>query len=474
MVQWKGNIRREEAGDKAANLESLERFDVPNFFVLTKSEVKEFLDSRDPERISNNQLSGELVEAVKEAYRDIGMSSEVRNSTGRARNLVGNQRESQRVSIRVSENENNAEYKLNIGASDLEQALREVLTSYFRENSETPAVIFQKMIEPEYSGAVINNYTRRHSLVEMVEGLGHSLEEGITVPEFYLLEENSVIDTRAPDKQVKVSRNPMNGQRRTRRVSNSSSAFQNSEIEDLREKSSREDLGVKFVYKRGSFYAVDAFENRPLNVEPDLSALKVSEGEIEGREGRDYVHSDETQGADRPLVAEKGGFTSTHSQRMRRKNLPAVVSLENPDELHNSGKDAGERSNEDRNASTSTDISSVTATEIRTLEEFPQLSENPFSFQESEQKFAETCEEILSDEPEFIDGRSIEEKALYRCLDLVDQVRILAVETVSEEVVDKVLENSVEVLAVPRDLREEAEKRILRQEKRFMLENLRD
>ena len=83
MVQWKGNIDSQEAGEKAANLESLESFDVPNFFVLTRSEVQNFLDPREPERIENSKLPEEIVSRVKDAYEDIGMSSEVRQKSGR-------------------------------------------------------------------------------------------------------------------------------------------------------------------------------------------------------------------------------------------------------------------------------------------------------------------------------------------------------------------------------------------------------
>ncbi|MFB6100609.1 MAG: PEP/pyruvate-binding domain-containing protein [Candidatus Nanohalobium sp.] len=486
MVQWKGNVQREEAGEKAANLESLENFEVPNFFVLTKSEVEDFLESRDPQRIANQKIPEDLVEKVKSAYQDIGMASEVRNASGQARNLVGNQRESQRVSVRISSSENLAEYKLNVGASGLEEALRKVLSSYYRENSDTPAIIFQKMIEPEYTGAVIKNYTRRHSLVEIVEGLGHSLEEGITVPEFYLLNDASVQDTRVPDKQVKVTRNPMNGQRRTRTISNSSPTFQNSEIEDLAKKASREGLSIKFVYKRGSFYIVDAFKTEPINVESDLKALKVSEGEIEGREGEDYILSDETRRADRPLVAKKGGYTTTDSQQMRASGLPAVVSLENEDRIRAGSssrqqkrRQRGRREDEGNvsevsDASKEVSFSGVAATEVRSIDQFPGLSENPFSYQDSEQEFADSCEEILVEDPDLVDGRDIEDAALLRCLEVVENVRVLAIRSVSEEVLRAVVENGVEVVAVPDGSVEQVSQRILRKEKRFIMENLRN
>lgn len=474
MVQWKGNTQREQVGEKAANLESLEKFNVPNFFVLTKSEVGELLESREPEKIDNQKIPEDVVEEVREAYQDIGVSSEVRNASGEARNLVGNQRESQRVSVRISVNDNMAEYKLNVGASGLEDSIRKVLSSYYRENSETPAVIFQKMIEPEYTGAVVNKYTRRHSLVEIVEGLGHSLEEGITVPEFYLLNNSAVQEKRIPEKQVKVSRNPMNGQRRTRTISKNSPTFQDSEIEDLARKASREGLSVKFVYKRGSFYVVDAFDSEPMNVEPDLEALKVSEGEIEGREGRDYILSDETRKTQKPLVAKKGGYTSTDSQRKRKENMPAVVSLQNMQKIQDNSSERKEGTIEEKTVKdTSTRFSGVTATEVRSISEFPELSENPFSFQEKESKFADSCEQILSEESSLIDARDIDRKALLKSIESVD-AKVLAVEEASDDLLEKVVEEGIEILVVPDHSVEKVSRRLLREEKRFILSNIRN
>ena len=482
MVQWKGNTQREESGEKAANLESLEDFDVPNFFVLTRSEVDQFIESDNPQRIANQKIPDDIMSEVKGAYQDIGVSSEVRTASGQARNLVGNQRESQRVSVRISSNENLAEYKLNVGASGLEEAIRKVLSSYYRENSQTPAIIFQKMIEPEYTGAVVKNYTRRHSLVELVEGLGHSLEEGITTPEFYLADNSSVQETRVPDKQVKVTRNPMNGQRRTRTISNSSPTFQNSEIEDLVRKASREGVGIKFVYKRGNFYVVDAFKTRPMNIEPDIEALKVSEGEIEGKEGRDYIVSDETRKTEMPLVSRKGGYTTTHSQYKRSQEVPAVVSLKDTDKLE-TGKDSWQPEEETKDIeneekvelpSSEPEISGVLATEVRSIKEFPGLSDNPFSFQESEKNFADTCEDVLAEKMELIDAREIKEEAILEAMEITEKIKVLAVEDVSEELAEKIVEEGVEIVAVPDQSLEEVSKRLLRHEKRFIMENIRN
>jgi hypothetical protein len=330
------------------------------------------------------------------------------------------------------------------------------------------------MIEPEYTGAVVNKYTRRHSLVEIVEGLGHSLEEGITVPEFYLLNNSAVQEKRIPSKQVKVSRNPMNGQRRTRTISKNSPTFQNSEIEDLARKASTEGLSVKFAYKRGSFYVVDAFDSKPMSVEPDLEALKVSEGEIKGREGRDYILSDETRKTEKPLVAKKGGYTSTDSQRKRKEGLPAVVSLQNTQKIKDSSSVAKQNKPEENIVrDISANFPGVTATEVRTVNEFPELSENPFSFQEKESKFAESCEQILSEDSSLIDARDIDEKALLKSIESVD-AKVLAVEEVSDDLLEKVVEQGVEILAVPGQSIEKVSKRLLREEKRFIMRNIRN
>ncbi|QGA81012.1 PEP/pyruvate-binding domain-containing protein [Candidatus Nanohalobium constans] len=480
MVQWKGNLDRKQVGSKAAQLGSIQAFEVPNFFVLTKREVGKYLKN-DPRQLLNSEVPEELSEEIYDAYDDIGMSSEVRKASGQARDLVGGQRENQRVSVRISDGDSQSKYRLNVGSSDLETALKEVLASYYQENDSTPAVIFQKMIEPDYTGAVVQNYTRRHSIVEVVEGLGHSLEEGGTVPEFYLLQNKSIIDTRVPRKQVKVTRNPMNGQRRTRTVSKNSQTFQDSEVRDLAKKAEREGVSLKFVYKRGTFYIVDAFQTDSLNVDPDLEALKVSEGEITGRQGEDYRLVDKPEDINIPQVARKGGFTSTKAQEARRKGIPAVFSLQSTDKINTeneSQQEPGRRPRNNQNTEETSEtvpgVSSVTAIEIRSIRDFPQLLENPFNIQDSEVEFAETCEEILAESPELVDSREISSEALVKALETVSDIRVLALDEASDSLLYSVVENGVEVLAVPEDEKEGFRKQVLRAEKKFMLDQIRD
>ncbi|MFB6158170.1 MAG: PEP/pyruvate-binding domain-containing protein [Candidatus Nanohalobium sp.] len=470
MVQWKGSIERSEVGDKAVKLDSVEGLDVPNFFVLTRSEVDSFVDSEDPRRVANVNIPDEVMEEVRDAYGDIGMSSEVRNASGEARNLVGNQRESQRVSVRIASTANRAEYSLNIGASGLEEALRTVLSSYYRHNSNTPSVIFQKMIEPEYTGAVVKDYTRRHTLVELVEGLGHSLEEGTTVPEFYLERNGSVTDRRVPEKQVKISRNPMNGNRRTRKISKDGQSFKDSKIESITRKASREDLSLKFAYKRGTFYIVDAFRTRPLNTEPDLEALKVSQGEIEGREGEDYRIVDEPEETEKPFISRKGGFTSTASQIKRMENTPAVVSLLNREKIQGQEVQEQKEQTMDKKRQEDMGVQSVAATKVRDRKQFPQLSDNPFGRREEP---AKTCEELLVDRPEILDASEIDPEALNTCLEHV-KPRVIASDRPSEQLIQSIVEHGIPVLAVPGEEVDRARKEVMRWEKRFMMDKLRD
>ena len=483
MVQWKGNLDQKQVGKKAANLNSVKDLEVPNFFVLTKGEIGQYLDSTDPREILNQKLPEKLEEAIHDAYDDIGMSSEVRNASGQARNLVGGQRENQKVSIRISSETGGSDYKLNVGASKLENALQQVLASHYRENDSTPAVIFQKMIEPDYTGAVIQNYTRRHSLIETVEGLGHSIEEGLTTPEFYLLENKSITETRIPQKQVKVTRNPMNGERRKRTVTKNSQSFQNNEIKNIVRKASRTGMNLKFAYKRGTFYITDAFNTEPLNVQPDLEALKVSEGEIKGRKGKDYILTDEPKQTEKPQVAKKGGFTTKAAYQARQNKQPAVFSLKNTEQLETEEK-AAQTSEMTRESGIQKENpveshavesgSAVTATKVRSVNDFPQLSNNPFNLDESEVKFADNCEQILADQPELIDGRNIQEEALLKAVETVEDVQVLVIEEASEQVLEKVVEHGVEILAVPENTVKSVRTRVLKVEKRFILDNLRN
>jgi|GEM_PF-509884 len=344
MVEWKGKIK-DDVGPRAAMLDRVENFQVPNFFVITPSETEKlFGESKNPEEVLNTRLNQSIKSEVKDAYGEIGMSSEVRKADGRAKNLVGGQRNSQLVSVRISSSEKGLyESRLNIGSSKLVEAIKQVGTSYYEKNDDHPAIIVQKMVEPDYSGALVTDYLGRYGLLEVVEGLGTSLEKGITKPHLYLFDDQKLLDSRAADSQIKITRNPINGQQKTKNIDTLSLPFSDSEAKKFHDKVARQDLNVKFAYKRGSFYIVDAWrpdtnknnrsfdrENRSVS-EPELSALRVSSGEIEGNAGRDIIYTDQTVSPEKynkALISRKGGFTSTDGHRARRSGKPAIFSFE--------------------------------------------------------------------------------------------------------------------------------------------------
>lgn len=331
MVEWKGRLDS-DAGQKARNLDSIENFPVPNFFVITSSESSAIFEGkRSSEEILNTDVNSGYKEQIKDAYEDIGMSSEVRNANGKAKNLVGGQRNNQLVSVRVSDKGHGYKYKLNVGASDLLDAIKEVTASYYEKESSYPSIIVQKMVEPEYSGSVVPGDYENPGLLEVVEGLGVSLEEGENRPYIYIKDGDS-IDSRKPSEHKKVSRNPINGSQREKKVE-PELPFKDSEVDEMFEKLNSEDMNIKFVYKRGDFHVVDAWDEEPkyeVLKDSDIQGLKVSEGQINGEVGREILYTEHTVPPEKyqnALIARQGGYTSRDAEKAREAGKPAVFSF---------------------------------------------------------------------------------------------------------------------------------------------------
>ncbi|MFB6144216.1 MAG: PEP/pyruvate-binding domain-containing protein [Candidatus Nanohaloarchaea archaeon] len=322
MVQWKDQLEG-ETGSKAAALEELENLSVPNFFVVTRSEAAEGFSSTD----DGLKVSEQLENSIMEAYQDIGMSSEVRNSNGRAKNLVGGQRNNQLVSVRISERGDH-EYKLNVGSSELIDAVESVASSYYRSaEEEHPAIIIQKMVEPGYTGAMLGS--RGRALLEAVEGLGTSLEEGITSPHYYVLEKGEVTRKHRAENQLKIKRNPINGKHKREQVTPETLPFEEEEVTQLHSKLASEGVNAKFVYKRGSFHIVDAWKASE-EFQANEEGIRVSDGEIRGEIGRDVSYTDKTLPPDEyhnALIARKGGYTSRDAEKAREAGKPAIFSF---------------------------------------------------------------------------------------------------------------------------------------------------
>lgn len=329
MVQWKGEIK-EDSGQKAKLLDELEDFNVPNFFVIEPEEINRlFKAGTDPEEVLNSSINRSIKRELKDAYDEVGMSSEVREASGKAKSLVGGQRNSQLVSIRISGGEKEKyTYKLNVGSSNFFDALREVVSSYYSENSDNPAVLVQKMVEPGFTGVLESG--GRESIVEAVTGLGISLEEGLTKPYVFHLRNSRVQKVLEPEEQLEISRNPVRGENQRRKVRDEESPFERNELEELARKLRSKDISIKFVYKRGGFHIVDAYrteKNREGFIISD-KGLRASKGRIQGKIGRNIVFSDQTVSPSDyrdALIARKGGFTSRDGRRARKAGKPAIL-----------------------------------------------------------------------------------------------------------------------------------------------------
>ncbi|MFB6190269.1 MAG: PEP/pyruvate-binding domain-containing protein [Candidatus Nanohaloarchaea archaeon] len=505
MVQWKGDVSRDEAGGKAARLDSIEGLKVPNFFVIERSEMAELAGgAKTPEELEQKEFPEELGESIESAYGEIGMSSEVREASGRARSLVGGQRNGQRVSVRISGDRRGVfDYRLNVGASSLEEAIKEVAASYYQAETEhdEPAILVQQMVDPGYSGAAITNYVGGHGLVEAVEGLGVSLEKGITTPALYLMREG-VRDERIPERQLKVSRNNLSGNHEKEQV-RPETPFSREEIEQFFRKVRESELDVKFVYNRGSFYVVDAFPSRSANPfdsqEPGTSGVRVSEGEMEGEIGREIAYTDETVPPDRyrdGLISRKGGYTSRDAQLARQNDMPAIFSYQGqleegqkvsieaqqvgpePEE-HEMERDTGRRQERP-----------VAATEVLPLDRGQGLYLSP-PFTGA--RYAVTDRDIpgesvprdgyltsygrvfsFSGDRAVLDARRLERQGLEGAMEYLNaEMKLLVVDRPEPEIIRAAVENGFDAIAAPGDL-EQLERTIEREERRFMLERLRE
>ena len=495
MVQWQGEIDRDKSGLKAASLDSINSLEVPNFFTITREEVKQFIGNRkDPKQILNSKIPSNLMQKIKDAQEEIGMSSEVRNASGRAKNLVGGQRDSQRVSIRISDEEKGLyDYELNVGTSNLEKALKNVIASYYSAGKQDyPAIIIQKMVEPGETGSAVLNFTREYSLFESTEGLGNSLEEGITNPDLYLVGESGVEEKKVPEKQVKMSRNPMNGQKRKRKVTRSDTSFNDREVKNFVQKVNREGLSVKFVHKRGTFYIVDAFESQTVSNQKTVEGLRVSHGEIEGTAGEDITLSDQTISPEKyenSLIARRGGYVSSDAQRARKENKPAVFSfkgdIEEKKKLYIPEKDieVNEPSNKSSGLEkTSQSTGAVTATETIALESEKINVDTPFSGYkvkgldiESDQ-LLQSYQDILehSGDRFVLDTRNLSGKGLENSFEYLEaEEKFLVVKDVDREILSLAVKNDFDAVFASEGILPEVEEVLAEEEKKLILDHVR-
>ena len=448
MVIWKGKIDREHGG-KAYNLDHA-NLEAPNFFVITSEEVKEIFSSRDPQEVLNKSVE---IDGVEEAYDDVGMSSEVRNASSRARNLVGGQRNNTRVSIRVSD-DSNADFELDVGKGELEDSLKRVVASYFEQGGENyPNILIQKMIEPDYTGALIKG---EKDYIEVVEGLGLSLEEGSTVPTMFSVGEE--VEARIPDEQLKVTRNPMTSGYRERKIE-PERPFDRSEIIKLSEKT---DESIKFVYKRGSFFVVDRFEAERYS--QDLKYVQVSPGKIKGIIGREIDLKDEPAPPEEygeSVIAKKGGYTSNNAKKARNAGKPAIFSYSEAQE----GMKFGETESV---AETDLERNGRAATQISTISEL-ESGFNP------EKAYLRNYSEVFSfnSREAILDARYMDENSIVSALKYISGDITVLTERPDREMLYTVVENGFS-LGVPAQKIDIFEEELEVIERKFILNKLRE
>jgi hypothetical protein len=529
MVQWKGEID-EDSGEKAQLLDGLEDFNVPNFFVITPEEVNRLFGGKeDPEEILNSSLNRSIKREVKDAYDEVGMSSEVREASGRAKSLVGGQRNSQFVSVRVSGGEKEEySYKLNVGSSSFFTSLREVVSSYCEKESSHPAILVQKMVEPGYTGALERK--GRETVVEAVNGLGISLEEGLTKPHVYQLRNSKVQKVLMAEEQMEISRNPVRGENQRRKVKDDEKPFDRGEVEELVEKASVKDIDLKFVYKRGGFHVIDAYRSSR-DEEGFLASekgVRASRGEISGRIGQKVAFSEQTVNPDEyreALIAQKGGYTSRDGYRAREAGKPAIfryseqldsgtrVSLGPAEiEIGSDSRGGQERNSSGRNqererrdgeqaanpfnsseekVETDSDTG-VVASQVLPID--PRVGEGVCLNRNSDKGYvvsnrrteAERIPEsgylssyedvfVFEGEKAVLDARRMSNRGLEKAVSYLEaDLKILLLEKPDEDAVSSAVESGFDVFAAPEDYLEQLESLVAREEKRFIMERLRD
>ncbi len=500
MVQWKGKLQG-DVGSKAENLDKVDNFNVPNFFVITSKEFRRlFKGSETSEEILNTGLETGKKEEIENAYKDIGMTSEVRKAAGKAKSLVGGQRNGQKVSVRVSEHENGVnEFGLNIGSSNLFNSLKKVVSTYYKRNQEFPPVIIQKMVEPEYTGAVIRDYPNS-TVIEVVEGLGYSLEEGNTKPHLYFFRNSKPEKVITPETQLKITRNPINGEKKRKKIRNPNKPFTDREIEEVYNKAEENNVNFKFVYKRGTFHIVDIWrpKNNQVTDLDDFEGLKVSKGSISGVVGREITYSETTlspEKYDRVLISEKGGYTSKDAQLARQKNKTALFSYSeslSSGERINLAQGSVTETSRDRNPfqreETEEVSNSLTGSEVLPLN--PSRGKGVFTappFGEGyrisrdrdgipQENYLETCADVFRFEGDtaVLDLERIEEDVREKVMKYLSaEKKILVADKATQEDVLNAVENGFDVFASREDL-EGLEEKVLKAEKKFMLDKLQE
>lgn len=473
MVVWDDQDTDKRVGTKAKNLSQVESLPVPRFFVVTPKEVKHLFDGGDP---SSAELEPSMKEEIEEAYSNVGISPGIRDAPDTAKSLVGGQRGAQRVSIRVSSESTGCEYRLNVGPSDFFRSLREVASSYTDTQNEYPALIVQKMVSPEFTGAVVEGYSRRRALVEVVKGLGSTLERGVTTPHIYLVGDEEPVRTDVAERQSYEVRDQSTGERRTRTESFEEVPIDSSEIQRLANRSTNMALSLKFVHSRNTFHIVDAWSESPRgesNTEQSLEYIKATEQAPSGVAGSDFAFSKDTLEPQEPFVARHGGWTSTHSQQARDRGIAAIVryqgNLEEGDALN-----AGQKTTEKEAAATATEVSALGSSGGK---EHESVGEQPPGLGHAERYIRDFRDFFRFNGDEVVvDARSLESDGIRPALDYLDadsKAMVLPADF-DATTVEAAVRSGIDRLLIEEGSVDGLRREVERQERRFILDRIQE
>jgi phosphohistidine swiveling domain-containing protein len=232
LVLWLSDVGRDDGpsvGGKVANLGELSgRFAVPAGFCVTTSGYRAFLEHNDLERRSGELLEPadlddphaleaiadrvralielaevpeQLREAIEDAYRRLGPVPVAVRSSATAEDSARASFAGQFDSLLgVS------------GAEDVVAAVKACWASLFTARSlfyrsrahaggrpPSMAVLVQEMVDPDYAGVIftVHPVSRRHMLIEAVEGLGEALVSGRRTPNRYVVADDQTVVERS-------------------------------------------------------------------------------------------------------------------------------------------------------------------------------------------------------------------------------------------------------------------------------------
>ncbi len=415
-----GDGEERTVGSKAAALSAAQRagLDVPRGFVVTaqtfeefvrrnglEDEIERILESTDRDdlsavrraanrihtRITDGMVDDDVREDIQEAYENINMAEEVRNAGGEAIDLVGGQRETEFVAVRSSPTGTripgaHANHVNVNGKDSVVDRVKACWASLYAAEAlraesagdeiHSMAVIVQRMVDPDVSGAVYNGNPLGGEglVVESLWGLGTALSDGTATPDMFVVDEDGSVRSREiANKGWKVERDPTSGKTLKQRVASGdreAPTLDDSDLSELvdavrkAERSFTGNIRLDVGISRGKVHALDITDFTPSRD----GSTRSGEGIVRGRGGAagrgtgtvTMVYGDtDVEGIEEGavvagvdagerlipalfgiagIVTDAGGLSSNLATMARRLGIPAVVGTGNGTDMLTAGE----------------------------------------------------------------------------------------------------------------------------------------